>query len=89
MSRRPKPAPPPLATLAKCPTGIHGLDAITVLRSALTGKPTPTRARFALGEEHARIDGGHFRGTGFLGKCFQVAVSLRCLPREPTPSRRL
>ena len=29
MSRRPKPAPPPLARLAKCPTGIHGLDVIT------------------------------------------------------------
>ena len=29
MSRRPKPAPPPLVKLAKCPTGIHGLDVIT------------------------------------------------------------
>ena len=29
MSRRPKPAPAPLVQLAKCPTGIHGLDVIT------------------------------------------------------------
>jgi circadian clock protein KaiC len=29
MSRRPKPAPAPLARLAKCPTGIDGLDVIT------------------------------------------------------------
>ena len=29
MSRPPKPAPPTLATLPKCPTGIHGLDVIT------------------------------------------------------------
>ena len=29
MSSRPKPASPPLPKLAKCPTGIHGLDVIT------------------------------------------------------------
>jgi circadian clock protein KaiC len=60
MSRSPKAAPPPLAKLAKCPTGIHGLDVIT-------GGGLPRRRR-------TLVCGGAGSGKTLIGMEFLIRV---------------
>ena len=95
MSRRPKPVPPLLARLEKCPTGIHGLDAITggglprgrptlVCGSAGSGK-TDLRTVMGSNLQEYFVPQDRTRITTALGKYGTTRVRAQMLSADGEP----